>query len=454
MCYAHKVLLTGVKTGYTVVIATVLIAVGAVLSPTSAAAAGRDGDDVEVLRRWLSSSAGTADYGAAGPELPETISTCLRLLSPPAAEAAVDRALALLTAEMTGFAEAYPPASLAELQLYVGQVYTYRLRDYDAAVPPLSAAYRAYAADDARADGDYFAAADALAEAQLWRHDAGALLAVAGEAHRRAIVAGREDQRLAFARWLGKGFMLEYAYADAERYYGEAVRIAETSGERVDRFATHLDLGAYYQQAKKPARALAPLGRALAEALPAGEEEAVANLWLGLTHSQLGRLDTAVTRLTRARELFDGLDNADKRVHVRFELARAFRRRGQPARAVGLVDSAMALTAGWTTVYHRLFRHDELSSAYADLGRYDSAYHHLGAHVRLRTTLDSASHDREVRALAERYAGERETAVLEAQASWVRERQRYRWALAGVAAVGLVLGLVLSRLATRRKSAR
>ena len=413
----------------------------------TARAAGGDGEaaaSLQALRQWLSSAAGTADYGAVGPELPVTIARALDLLRAPATDAAVDSALALLTAEMAGFAEAHDQESLEELRWLVAEAYVDRLHDYVPVAPVLTPLHRQYLASEGSPAG-YFAVADRLAAAHLWRFEAAPLLAVASEAHARSIAVGDEAQQFTFATWLAKGFDLEYAYADAERYYREAIRLAEDVGGDAERFEAHLNLGAHFQQASRSQRALAPLREARSYAESGGAQEANVELWLGLTHSALGRLDTAIASLTRARTLYDRLDDPDKRVHTRFELARAYRRSGQPARAIRLVDSAMATTAGWTTVYHRLFRHDELSSAYAAAGRYDSAYHHFGAHVRLRDQLDSANHEREMRVLGEKYTASREEAILLAQASWVAERRRYRWGLAAAAALGLLLGVAVAK---------
>ena len=420
-----------------------LLAVGTWLWPAALAAAELQGEGAAELRSWLASSAGVADYAATGPELAGTVTRCLRLLAPPTSDEAVDSALALVTADMDGFAEANPPLAVRELRYLVGRLYLRRLRDYDAAVPPLTVAYEAFAAEELPGGVLHYEVADALAEAHFWGFGMARVLEIASAAHARAIAEGETERQLRFAMWLAKAFAEENARAEAEGYFREAIDLATAIDSRPDRFVAYRTLGAFLQRTHRPTAALPVLDTALALATPDTEEEALTRLWLGITHSGLGNLDAAIPKLTRARDLFEELSDRSNGVHARMELARAYRRRGEPVRAVALVEDAMAATAGWTNDYHRLFRHDELSYAYADAGRYDSAYHHLGAHVALRKSIDSATHDREIRALGIEYAAARDEAILEAQADWLRERRHYRWGLGALGALALGLGGVV-----------
>lgn len=392
------------------------------------------------LRAWLASSAGAANYTAAGPELAETVERSFRLLAPPVSDVALDSALALVTAEMAGFAEAYPEVAYRELVELAGVLYGRRLRDYEAAVPLLREAMAGLP------DGDrsphYFYVADALTDAHFWRHDAAAVLALAEPAYRHAIAIGDERTQLTFATWLGKGFAMEYVYPKAEEYYREAIRLAGALRDDGRRAEAYLSLGAHLQRSEEPARAVPVLDSALAYAVPGSEREALARLWLGVTRSSLGDAAGAIEALERARRLLRRTDNETEYVHALMELARAYRRGGAPARTIALVDTAMAATAGWTNIYHRLFRHDELSYAYADAERYDSAYHHLKVHVRLRDRLDSVNHHREIRLLGDEYAEAREEALVAAQAGWVRERRGYQWGLGLTVLLLVVAGVV------------
>ena len=414
------------------------------------ALAGRwDGEGAERLRTFLANLPRDQEYA-----LVQVAAEAMRLLSDPGDAAAVDSAVVLLTDDLPGFTSTLAPARAAELRTLLGLTELHRFERYDRAVPLLTAAVATL--DEADASGDlWYETASGLAEAHFFQFHSDRVLDVATVAHRRAIAADEPVWQGRFAKWIAQALGQEDRLAEAEPYLREVVALAEAGGRAWERFDAYQTLGAHLYRRGRTAEGLAYARWAVGVAAPETRQRAYGLLQVGIGLTNTGQLAAAIDTLALARGDLDHHGERDDRVHVRFELARATREAGDYPRAAALIDSAMAATAGVVTPYHTLYRDGEMTEVYVGLGDFERALASYRAFRRQERSLDSLSNDRTMLALAQRYEGERDAALLGAQADYLRERRAYRYGLATMAALWFVgLGVVLYRSARGRASGR
>ena len=392
------------------------------------------------LRTWVESVTVTAGYDRVGPELVEVVGQARALMRPPAPETAVDSAIYLVAREANGLSSVVDAERATQLYFLIGKALLYRFGDRPAARAALGEAMSRLRETGRVPSETYFQTAFSLADTYYWELDAAPVLATAREAHAYSITADKPDWQRAFAKWMARALELEQSYDGAAVYYAEAYALAQANGTTAERYEAALDLGTFYSKRGAPAEGLSYVEKALALALADSREEGYARLWYGRMLSELGRQLEAIPQLTHARALLDATGNPDERSHVRFELARAYRRSGAPERAVVLIDTVRGIAGKRPTLFHDLFLHDELTEAYDALGRHDSALYHLRRHQAIKVALDSLSRDREVMRLARRYELARDSTLVGAQALWLRDRRWYRWALSGLGVACGVLG--------------
>ncbi len=393
------------------------------------------------LRTWVESVTLTAGYDRVGPELMEVVGQARSLMRPPATATAMDSAIHLLAREATGLSSVVDEERATQLYFLVGKALLYQLDDRAGARAALREALSRLRATGRVPSETYFQTAFGLADAYYWDLDAAPVLAVAREAHAHSIAADVPDWQRAFAKWMGRALELERSYDEATVYYAEAYALAGAKGTTAERYEAALDLGTLYSKRGAPAGGLSYVETALALAPAEGrKQEGYARLWYGRMLSELDRQAEAIRELTRARSSLDAAGDPDERAHVCFELARAYRRSGEPAWAVTLIDTVRGIAGKRPTLFYDLFLHEELAESYDALGRHDSALYHLRRHQAIQLALDSLSRDREVMRLARRYELSRDSSLVQAQAAWLRDRRRYRWALSGLGVACAILG--------------
>ena len=154
---------------------------------------------------------------------------------------------------------------------------------------------------------------------------------------------------------------------------------------------------------------------------------------------QTGELARASAVLTEAVATFDRLDQRNRRLHARMELARVRQRAGEHAAVIPLVEEAVALGRDKEKAFDELFAYDLLAGAYAGLGDYRRAYDYLGRLNAVRGRLDSTNNVREMRELTRRYDLREQRRVIAEQEAALAARRWYEVALG--LAVLVVLGL-------------
>ena len=404
-----------------------LFAVSLVLAAAPLAAADWDGRGAERLRAWL---------GANGPDAsPETVDFFGRLYGL-LDEHGVDSAAVLLAGELPALGDALGEASLADGYLLAGQLHVFELERYATAEALLAEALArtTYPRDRER----YFATAHALAASHFWQFESENALRVAQEAHDRAVAAGELEWERTFGKWIGRALEIEGEWSSAEEYYRRVLALALDGGDAEARFDAYLNLTTNALRSGDPEGALGYLEPAYGYVEGRDDLRAVAQLWEGATRGQIGELDRAADALTAAMATFDRLDQRNRRLHVRMELARVRLDAGDYAAVIPLVEAATVLSLGHEKAFDELFGFDLLARAYAGLGDYERAYGYLGRLNAVRARLDSVNSRREIRELTRRYDVELRERIIAEQEAALAERQWYATALAIAVAVAVI----------------
>ena len=216
-----------------------------------------------------------------------------------------------------------------------------------------------------------------LGRAYMDADDNARAVAVLGEVVRACEALGDEGQTARARGQLGAALLGVMVYGEAEEHLSAALRATASGTVRDPLFKVHVlhNLGLAHYHRDNYSVALEHFQRAAEEGKDVGDQKWLASLYaaMGMSRSQVGDFEGAITCFRRSEALFDAIHNQGRVADIRFVMARTLKAMGNRARAEEVL--AEATTAAEKTGNESLAIRIEAFRAQSDTesGNYESA---------------------------------------------------------------------------------